>query len=76
MAHLQATYSNHDLTFSSDPEVSAGKGAPSEYLKPTISLLRSYCHMGILHLDPKISLQTFGKGRPDPGESGWGRGCV
>lgn len=40
MAHLEATHSNHGLTFSSIPEVLAGKGAKSEYLKPTIALLR------------------------------------
>lgn len=29
--------------------------------------------MGILDLDPKTSLQTFGKGHPDPGGEGMGQ---
>lgn len=68
MAHLQATCSNHGLTLSSNPEVLAGKGAPSDYLQPTVALLRE--------LQSQSSPANIWRRPPVPGGEGWGTGCV
>ena len=77
MAHLEATHSNQGLTFSSIPEVLAGKGAKSEYLKPTISLLRELLPHG--NPGPRSEHEPVNIWREPPisgGEWMGQRGCV
>lgn len=76
MAHLEAACLNHGLTSSSIPEVLAGKGAKSEYLKPAILLLKELLPHGNSGLGPQHEPVNIGESHPFLEESGWGKKTV